>query len=52
MALVGELHELAHENGYVRVHSDIRVGTRIDKEQTAQEKVDKVLQKMKKNDTA
>lgn len=47
MALVGELHELAHENGYVRVHSDIRVGTRIDKEQTAQEKIDKVLQKMK-----
>ncbi|SCU80455.1 LAME_0B03224g1_1 [Lachancea meyersii CBS 8951] len=44
--LIGELHEYAHELGYVRVHTDIRIGTRTDKPQTAQDKVDTVLAKL------
>ncbi|SCU81867.1 LAFA_0C07668g1_1 [Lachancea sp. 'fantastica'] len=45
--LIGELHEYAHKLGYVRVHTDIRIGTRTDKAQTAAEKVDTVLEKLK-----
>ncbi|CEP63949.1 Ecm15p LALA0_S09e06128g [Lachancea lanzarotensis] len=45
--LIGELHEYAHELGYVRVHTDIRIGTRVDKAQTAADKVDAVLEKLK-----
>ncbi|CAB4256931.1 similar to Saccharomyces cerevisiae YBL001C ECM15 Non-essential protein of unknown function [Maudiozyma barnettii] len=44
--LIGELHEYSHSQGVMRVHSDIRIGTRIDKEQTAQDKVDVVLTKL------
>lgn len=44
--LLGELHEFAHEKGIVRIQSDIRVGTRSDKAQTAQDKVDVVLKKL------
>ena len=48
MLLIGELHEFAHSNGYIRIQSDIRVGTRIDKTQCAQDKVDIVLKKLNK----
>ncbi|CAR25313.1 Ecm15p [Lachancea thermotolerans CBS 6340] len=44
--LIGEIHEYAHEIGYVRVHTDIRIGTRSDKVQTAQDKMDVVLEKL------
>lgn len=47
MGLIGEVHEYAHENGIVRIQTDIRVGTRTDKHQTAKDKVDKVEQKIK-----
>lgn len=46
--LIGELHELAHKSGYVRIQSSLRIGTRTDKAQTAQDKVDTVLQKLEK----
>ncbi|AQZ17648.1 ECM15 (YBL001C) [Zygosaccharomyces parabailii] len=46
--LLGELHEMAHANGYVRLQSSMRVGTRTDKHQTAQDKVDTVLHKLQK----
>lgn len=46
--LIGELHELAHKNDYVRIQSSLRVGTRTDKHQTAQDKVDTLLQKLEK----
>ncbi|QHS71565.1 Ecm15p [Saccharomyces paradoxus] len=46
MGLIGEIHEHGHEKGYVRVHTDIRVGTRTDKHQTAQDKIDIVLKKI------
>ncbi|CAL9735345.1 hypothetical protein MOSE0_H03796 [Monosporozyma servazzii] len=39
MTLIGELHEYAHEQGYARIHTDMRVGTRTDKHQTAADKV-------------
>ncbi|CCF58844.1 hypothetical protein KAFR_0F02470 [Kazachstania africana CBS 2517] len=46
MSLIGEIHEYAHANGYVRIQSDIRIGTRTDKVQTAQDKIDVVLKKL------
>ncbi|KAH3901063.1 Ecm15p SCDLUD_002537 [Saccharomycodes ludwigii] len=47
MGLIGELHEYAHGSlGLVRIHTDIRVGTRTDKAQTAQDKVNVVLKKI------
>jgi len=33
---------MLHANGVVRIQSDIRVGSRTDKKQTAQDKVDAV----------
>ncbi|SCU84447.1 LAMI_0C07536g1_1 [Lachancea mirantina] len=46
MNLIGDLHEFAHASGYVRVHTDIRVGSRTDKVQTAQDKMDVVNKKL------
>ncbi|CCD22886.1 Ecm15p NDAI_0A07320 [Naumovozyma dairenensis CBS 421] len=46
MNLIGSIHEYAHENGYIRIQSDVRIGTRVDKHQTAQDKIDTVLKKM------
>jgi len=39
---------MLHEGGVLRVQSDIRIGTRTDKKQTAQDKIDVVKEKMKK----
>ncbi|GMF13008.1 unnamed protein product [Ambrosiozyma monospora] len=47
MELIGELHVLNHELGVLRVQTDVRVGTRIDKDQTPQDKVDVVERKIK-----
>lgn len=47
MDLIGQFHEKLHEKGVVRIQSDIRVGTRTDKHQTPQEKIDIVEQKVK-----
>lgn len=44
--LIGQLHQHLHNYGYVRVHSDIRIGTRTDKAQTMQDKVDVVERKL------
>lgn len=48
MGKIGQLHELLHENGVVRIQSDIRVGTRTDKTQTALDKVNAVEDKLKR----
>lgn len=40
--LIGLLHQRLHDAGFERVHSDIRIGTRTDKAQTMQDKVDTV----------
>ncbi|APA15058.1 hypothetical protein sscle_14g098280 [Sclerotinia sclerotiorum 1980 UF-70] len=42
MRVIGQAHTLVHQNGVVRVQTDIRAGTRTDKEQTFEEKVSKV----------
>lgn len=46
MSLIGQLHEYSHELGYVRIHTEMRLGTRTDKQQTAQDKVDVVEKKL------
>ncbi|KAH6669019.1 cell wall biogenesis protein-like protein Ecm15 [Halenospora varia] len=42
MRLIGQAHTLVHQNGVLRIQSDIRVGTRTDKKQHFSEKVTKV----------
>ncbi|KAL2064538.1 hypothetical protein VTL71DRAFT_3675 [Oculimacula yallundae] len=42
MRLIGQAHMLVHQNGVVRVQTDIRAGTRTDKKQHFSEKVSKV----------
>lgn len=49
MTLIGTLHEKVHEMGIYRVQSDIRVGTRTDKAQSMQDKVDVVESKLDKS---
>lgn len=39
MRVIGQAHSLLHANGVVRIQSDIRVGSRTDKKQTAEDKV-------------
>lgn len=45
--LIGEMHELIHANGVVRIQSDIRIGTRTDKSQLPQDKINIVEKKLK-----
>ncbi|EHL02354.1 putative UPF0045 protein ECM15 [Glarea lozoyensis 74030] len=42
MRLIGQAHTLVHQNGVLRVQTDIRVGSRTDKKQHFSEKVSKV----------
>ncbi|KAF2714349.1 hypothetical protein K504DRAFT_367240 [Pleomassaria siparia CBS 279.74] len=42
MKIIGQCHALLHANGVVRIQSDIRVGSRTDKKQGMQDKVDAV----------
>ncbi|MGE3802604.1 MAG: MTH1187 family thiamine-binding protein [Candidatus Kapaibacterium sp.] len=46
-AAVKRCHEVVHQMGAPRVSTSIRVGTRVDREQTMQEKIDSVEQKLK-----
>lgn len=47
MRLIGQLHKYAHDNGFIRIHSDIRVGTRTDKSQSYESKVNTLEAKLK-----
>ncbi|CCE82536.1 Piso0_002266 [Millerozyma farinosa CBS 7064] len=47
MDLIGQMHQILHEKGVVRIQSDIRVGTRTDKKQKPQDKIDIVESKFK-----
>ncbi|CAK9439264.1 uncharacterized protein LODBEIA_P34710 [Lodderomyces beijingensis] len=47
MELIGHMHEVLHEGGVARIQSDIRVGTRVDKTQKPQDKIDVVHRKLK-----
>ncbi|KAI0866768.1 YkoF-like protein [Xylaria cubensis] len=42
MKVIGQAHSVVHARGVVRVQSSMRVGTRTDKKQTAQDKVKRV----------
>lgn len=42
MTAIGKAHAVVHERGVVRVQSSMRVGTRTDKSQTAEDKVKRV----------
>ena len=40
--VIGQAHSLVHQTGAVRIQTSMRVGTRTDKEQTAEDKVKRV----------
>jgi uncharacterized protein YqgV (UPF0045/DUF77 family) len=40
--LIGQAHTLVHRNGVMRIQTDVRIGTRTDKEEHFAEKVSKV----------
>ncbi|CAI7674076.1 unnamed protein product [Penicillium discolor] len=42
--VIGQAHTILHQKGIVRIHTDIRVGTRTDKVQSFEDKVTKVQQ--------
>ncbi|OAA49988.1 hypothetical protein BBO_01623 [Beauveria brongniartii RCEF 3172] len=42
MAVIGKAHTVVHRRGVLRVQSSMRVGSRTDKKQTAEEKVKRV----------
>lgn len=42
MKVIGQCHSMLHANDIVRIQSDIRVGSRTDKRQTAEDKVQAV----------
>ncbi|KID79955.1 protein ECM15 [Metarhizium brunneum] len=42
MAAIGKAHAVVHQRGVVRVQSSMRVGSRTDKKQTAEDKVKRV----------
>jgi uncharacterized protein (TIGR00106 family) len=50
MKVIGQAHAMLHSKGIVRIHTDIRVGTRTDKKETAASKVS-VVQEMLAQDT-
>lgn len=39
MRIIGQAHSLLHGSGVVRIHTNIRVGSRTDKKQTPQDKI-------------
>jgi len=39
MTVIGQCHTMLHANGIVRIQTDIRVGSRIDKKQSFEDKV-------------
>jgi len=45
-AAVKRCHEAVHEMGAPRINTTIKVGTRIDREQTMQDKIDSVERKL------
>lgn len=46
MVAIKKCHETVHEMGVPRIGSTIRLGTRIDREQSMQDKIDSVNSKM------
>jgi uncharacterized protein (TIGR00106 family) len=46
MAAMKRCHEVVHEMGAVRISTTVRLGTRNDREQTMQDKLDSVARKL------
>jgi uncharacterized protein (TIGR00106 family) len=46
MAAIKRCHEVVHEMGAPRISTNVRIGTRIDREQTMEDKVKSVQQKL------
>jgi uncharacterized protein (TIGR00106 family) len=46
MSALRRCHEVLHENGVPRVHTEIRIGTRNDREQSMDDKVASVQRKL------
>lgn len=49
MKVIGQCHAMLHQNGVVRIQSDIRVGSRTDKKQGMKDKVEAVERLLKEN---
>jgi uncharacterized protein (TIGR00106 family) len=49
MAAVKECHQRVHEMGSPRIHTNIKLGTRVDRSQTMQDKITSVNDKLKNN---
>ncbi|EGD90327.2 hypothetical protein H112_01784 [Trichophyton rubrum D6] len=49
LTLIGQAHTVLHDKGLMRVHSDIRVGSRTDKKETMEGKVASVQRVLAKN---
>ena len=42
MSAIKKIHQTLHDHGTVRIHTSMKISSRIDKEQTLQDKVDAV----------
>lgn len=47
MAGIRACHERLHAMGVPRIHTDIKLGTRVDRDQKMEDKISSVLEKMK-----
>ncbi|CAA9959091.1 hypothetical protein P3342_004043 [Pyrenophora teres f. teres] len=50
MRVIGQCHSMLHQNGIVRIQSDIRVGSRTDKKQGFKDKVEVVEKLLKEGE--
>ena len=50
MAVVKKCHQVVHEMGAPRISTTIRLGTRTDKNQTMEDKIESVRLKISKDD--
>ena len=50
MAAIKRCHERIHEMGAPRISTSIRLGTRTDRQQTVQDKIDSVTSKLEEGD--
>ncbi|RMZ66384.1 UPF0045 ECM15 [Pyrenophora seminiperda CCB06] len=50
MRVIGQCHSMLHQNGIVRIQSDIRVGSRTDKKQGFKDKVEAVEKLLKEGE--
>ncbi|MCJ1449252.1 MAG: hypothetical protein MMC23_009772 [Stictis urceolatum] len=51
MRVIGQAHQMLHEKGVVRIQTDIRVGSRMDKAQSFSDKVTAVENILAKDDS-